>query len=214
LDELDARQALKRAIARSGESFASLSRLIGRNDSYVQQYVSRGVPARLEADDVKTIAQALRVPAESLGLPAGSAEPVVGAPAHATRATDFVRLDQLRPRPVDGGIAFHAGWLGELASNQIDSLALLRMEGDSMLPSLGPGDQLIVDRDDARSRLRDGLYALRIEGEAIVKRLAVNPASRRVAILSDNAAYPSWEVAGALELDVIGRIVWAGRRFL
>jgi phage repressor protein C with HTH and peptisase S24 domain len=42
--------------------------------------------------------------------------------------------------------------------------------------------------------------------------LALNPSTRRANIKSDNTAYPEWPDCELSTLDVIGRVVWAGRR--
>lgn len=43
----DPRALLERLIGERGEDYAGLSRLIGRNPAYVQQYIKRGTPKRL-----------------------------------------------------------------------------------------------------------------------------------------------------------------------
>ena len=72
--------------------------------------------------------------------------------------------------------------------------------------SLGTTDRV------AAERLRDGIYVLRIEGALVVKRLALNPAARTLSIRSDNPAYPGWPDCDPDAVDVVGRVVWAGRR--
>jgi phage repressor protein C with HTH and peptisase S24 domain len=89
---------------------------------------------------------------------------------------------------------------------------MIRVEGDSMLPTLADGDEILVDSGDASARLRDGIYVLRMDDVLMVKRLAVNPAARRVTVQSDNAAYPSWPDCPVGQVDVVGRVVWAGRK--
>jgi phage repressor protein C with HTH and peptisase S24 domain len=51
-----------------------------------------------------------------------------------------------------------------------------------------------------------------MEGALMVKRLALNPAARRITVKSDNQAYPSWPDCDPASVDVVGRVVWAGRR--
>ena len=46
----------------------------------------------------------------------------------------------------------------------------------------------------------------------MVKRLALAPGGL-LSILSDNAAYPSYDSVPWADVEVIGRVVWAGRRF-
>ena len=43
----DPRITLERLCAERGEDFAGLSRMLGRNPAYIQQFVRRGVPRRL-----------------------------------------------------------------------------------------------------------------------------------------------------------------------
>jgi phage repressor protein C with HTH and peptisase S24 domain len=80
-----------------------------------------------------------------------------------------------------------------------------------MVPTLADGDQILVDTDD-RERLRDGIYVLRTDDALLVKRLSVNPATRRLTIRSDNDAYPSWDDCDPTAVTVIGRVIWVGRR--
>lgn len=213
MDELDVRAALDRAIRAHGETYLSMSRVLGRNPTYVQQFIRRGVPRRLEEADRRALARHLGVPEAELGG-AGAAGAVVPRPSDAISDFDYVLVPQLDPAEEGFGFAFQAGWIGALASNGVERLTLVRVSGDAMLPTLVPGDHLIVDTGDGRERLRDGLYALRIEGALLVKRLAVNPANRKVTIRSDNAAYPAWEGCDPALLQLVGRVVWAGRRFL
>lgn len=63
----EARKALRRIAAARGETLAGLSRFIGRGDWYLQQYVSRGVPAKLPTDARDLLARYLRVEPWELG---------------------------------------------------------------------------------------------------------------------------------------------------
>ncbi len=81
-----------------------------------------------------------------------------------------------------------------------------------MAPTLSHGDEILVDGSDAAARLREGIYVLRVEDALVVKRVALNPASRRISITSDNEAYPSWPDCDPAAVDVVGRVVRVGRR--
>ena len=81
-----------------------------------------------------------------------------------------------------------------------------------MLPTLNHGDDIMVDSADDVTRLRDGIYVLRRDGLLLVKRLACSAARGRVAIVSDNVAYPTEADVCVGDLDVVGRVLWAGRR--
>ena len=78
-----------------------------------------------------------------------------------------------------------------------------------MSPTLGDGDDILVDRGDAAERLRDGIYVIRMDDALMVKRLSMRPA-HRLAVLSDNPAYPGWPDVDARAITIIGRVVWSG----
>lgn len=211
MDEQGIREALDRAIRARGETYASVSRLLGRNPTYIQQFIRRGVPRRLEEADRRRVARHLGLAEAEIGG-ADDGTGVLAPPGEAGN-TDFVR-----PPPIETksgaapGPAFQAGWLGTLALSGLGDVAGLTMSGDAMSPTLLDGDQLLVDVGDAAHALRDGLYALRLGAEVVVKRLAINPANRRVTILNDNPAYPAWPPCDPATLAVVGRVLWTGRR--
>lgn len=210
----DARAALQRLIEERGEDYAGLSRMIGRNPAYVQQYIKRGSPRRLAERDRRLLARYFGVEETVLGAPE------TAAPAEA----GLVRVPQLDVGASAGAgafggeeraashIAFDPAWLRRVARGNPDLLSIIRVAGDSMAPTLADGDEILVDRGDAATRLRDGIYVLRIDDALVVKRVALNPAARSVSIRSDNPAYPGWPDCDLAAIELVGRVVWAGRR--
>ncbi len=223
MDSIAIRQRLDELIAARGEDYASLSRLIGRNPTYVQQFVKRGVPRRLSEDDRRKLASHLGIAERLLGGPAERAGHAVMARPGAGVGGDYVLIPHLDIGASAGAgaetgvesplavLAFQSNWVRSVASGRAEALSVIRVEGDSMLPTLADGDHILVDTDD-RERLRDGIYVLRTDDALLVKRLSVNPASRRLTIRSDNDAYPSWDDCDPATVAVIGRVVWVGRR--
>lgn len=212
----DARAALERLIEERGEDYASLSRLIGRNAAYVQQYIRRGTPRRLAEDDRRILARYFGVPESMLGAPEVEAA-VPGAEQHVT----VPQLDvgaSAGPGALPGDeearshIAFDRKWLRRLVAGDGSQLSIIRVEGDSMAPTLGDGDEILVDQGDAAERLRDGIYVLRREDVLMVKRLAPDPSGRTVTVRSDNEAYPSWSGLKLSSIEIVGRVVWCGRK--
>ena len=47
------RSALERLAKDRGDDFASLSRLIGRNSAYIQQFIKRGTPLVCKCDNMR-----------------------------------------------------------------------------------------------------------------------------------------------------------------
>ncbi len=210
--EADARGALERLIEERGEDYSALSRLIGRNAAYVQQYIKRGTPRRLAEEDRRILARYFGVSEQVLG---GSAE------APAADRVAVPRLDVVAsagPGAVPGEeraqshVGFDRKWLRRLGAGDGSQVSMIRVVGDSMAPALVDGDEILVDRSDAASRLRDGIYVLRRDDSLMVKRLSPDPSARRVAIVSDNANYPSWPGCDLSSIDIVGRVVWCGRK--
>ena len=110
--------------------------------------------------------------------------------------------------------AFDERWLKALTPSSPSNLSIVRVEGDSMSPTLNAGDDILVDLGDAADRLRDGIYVLRIDDALVVKRIALNPLGRRVTVQSDNPAYPDWPDCSLEDINCIGRAIWSGRRVL
>src|SRR3954468_7619926 len=67
----DPRALLEQLIRERGEDYAGLSRLLGRNAAYVQQYIKRGTPRRLAEEDRKLLARYFGVDEALLGGPGG-----------------------------------------------------------------------------------------------------------------------------------------------
>jgi phage repressor protein C with HTH and peptisase S24 domain len=109
-------------------------------------------------------------------------------------------------------IAFDPKWLRQLCKGGTNKLSFIRVQGDSMSPTLADGDDILVDGADGADRLRDGIYVLRREDTLMVKRLAINPFAAKATITSDNPAYPEWRDCDLSTLAIIGRVIWAGRR--
>ena len=210
----DPRKALERLCAERGEDFASLSRLLGRNPAYIQQYIRRGTPKRLHEDERRKLARYFGVPESILGGPAGEDHAAAELVTVARRAVQAAAGAGALPgdevaRPY---FAFDKGWLKSLTGAAADDLSMIRVAGDSMAPTLNDGDDILVDTSDGAARMRDGIYVLRVEDALLVKRLAVHPFGRTVTVQSDNPAYPDWPDCAFDTIHCVGRVIWAGRK--
>ena len=81
-----------------------------------------------------------------------------------------------------------------------------------MEPTLHDGDEVLVDLGDGQSRLRDGIYVLRMDDALSVKRIAIEPSGRRISVTSDNPTYPSWNGLDRRNVNIVGRVLWFGRQ--
>jgi hypothetical protein len=212
----DPRLVLERLCAERGEDFAGLSRMLGRNAAYIQQYVRRGVPKRLGEEERRKLARYFGIAEAMLGGPAE--EP--GAPAGLLSVKRHAVAVSAGPGAIPSEelgkpyFAFDERWLKALTASPPPKLSIVRVEGDSMAPTLNAGDDILVDLGDSAERLRDGIYVLRIDDALVVKRIALNPVGRRVTVQSDNPAYPDWPDCSLDKINCIGRVIWSGRRIV
>lgn len=213
---IDPRLVLERLCAERREDFAGLSRMLGRNPAYIQQYIRRGVPRRLREEERRKLARYFSVPEELLGGPAPAESPhdrlvsVRRHPVTVSAGPGVVVSEEL----ARASFGFDERWLKSLTPTSVERLSVVRVEGDSMAPTLNAGDDILVDLADAADRLRDGIYVLRIDDSLVVKRIALNPMRRNVTVQSDNPAYADWPDCNVKDLNCIGRVIWAGRKVL
>ena len=174
----------------------------------MQQYLTRGSPRHLAERDRATLARYFGVPETVLGAP-----PPPECPAMRT----IPRLDVAASAgpgaaAVDGraiaGFTVDEAWLARLRPRGgAGGLSMIAVVGDSMEPTLSSGDELIVDTGD--TRLRDGLFVIRLGDALHVKRLVCEGAS--VAIRSDNPAAAAVTFDAAEPPAIVGRVLWVGR---
>ena len=221
-----ARERLMDLAERRGVSLAALSKLIGRNASYLQQFIRKGSPRKLEETDRATLARFFGVGEDELGAPEvedlspARTRPEGKLPSARLGWVDVPRLAlgaSAGPGAVAeddapvGHLRFAQGWLRELGLTP-GALSALSVAGDSMEPTLRDGDEILVARADSDpvGRLRDGIHVIRRDGVLQVKRLQFG--TGQAAVISDNHAYPSDMAVPLDELEVLGRVVWKGGR--
>lgn len=195
---------------RTRTSLAALSSMLGRNPSYLQQFVRKGSPRRLEEQDRHRLAEFFGVSEVELG-----ADPDLARPRE---SDDFLAVPRLAldasagPGAVSAeeisldSFRFSRRWLREMGLEGAD-LSAIRVEGDSMEPVLRSGDEIFVDRN---KRAGEGIHVVRIGDALHVKQVQVSAADR-IKLISANDAYAPVELARH-EVEVIGRVVWKGGR--
>ena len=210
----DSRKVLERLCTERGEDFAGLSRLLGKNPAYIQQFIRRGTPRRLREDERGKLARYFGISEALLGGPDQPLDAPSGMVAVARSAVRASAGPGANPADEEAVpyFAFDRRWLKVLTGASAENLSMIRVEGDSMSPTLNDGDDILIDRRDATEPLRDGIYVLRIDERLLVKRLAVHPMGRLVTVQSDNPAYSDWPDCPIGDVVPIGRVIWAGRK--
>ena len=211
----DPRARLLAISAERGVSLSQLSALVGRNSSYLQQFVRKGSPRKLEEVDRRTLARFLGVDESELGAPEEKSFTAVGkvlrgdwvdVPRLALGASAGPGTTAAEEQPI-GAFRFSSRWLrGEGFDPAM--LSAIVVAGDSMEPTLRDGDEILVDRSPRP--LRDGIHVVRVDDALLVKRIDTGRPGVMV-LISDNPAYRSLELPPA-DVQVIGRVVWKSGR--
>lgn len=212
----DPRARLLQLAGEQNASLSGLSELIGRNSTYLQQFVRKGSPRKLEETDRRTLARFFGVDEAELGAPEDfSSVPTAGKaprgdwvdvprlPLGASAGPGLLAGEEL---PI-GAFRFSSRWLREQGLDPAQ-LSAIRVEGDSMEATLRDGDEILVDRTPRG--LRDGIHVVRVGDALLVKRIDLG-CPGTLALVSDNPAYRTIELPLA-EVEVIGRVVWKSGR--
>lgn len=210
MEKHDPRAALERLISDRRDDYSALSKMLGRNPAYVQQYIKRGSPRRLPEYERGILARYFGVDERVLGapeLPGGKSGmrkvPLLDIAASAG-AGAFSNGEQLA-----GRVDFDEKWLRKMGVDPARA-SLIRVKGDSMQPTLSDGDDIMVDESAATKQLRKGIHVIRMEDMLMVKRLTPHPGGR-LSVMSDNDEFPSWPDMDAKEVTILGRVIWVGR---
>ncbi|MBC2668649.1 helix-turn-helix transcriptional regulator [Novosphingobium piscinae] len=217
MDDRDPRARLLALAAQRGVSLAALSGLIGRNPTYLQQFVRKGSPRKLEEEDRRRLAEFLGASEAELGGPAYFSHGVTRGSVRGPGGwIDVPRLDiaaSAGPGAFGGEDAaigtfrFSARWLREQGFDAA-RLSAIRVAGDSMEPLLRDGDEILVDTTPGP--LRDGVHVVRIEEALLVKRVQTGVPGQ-IVLESQNPAYRPIVLKPG-EVEVIGRVVWKSGR--
>lgn len=216
------RRTIAKRIKERGLDMKAVSLEIGKNHAYLQQFIERGIPARLKEDVRSRLSEVLDLPEYELGAPAAS-----------SAAQDSGLIDQIdtmaglggggltiTENTTANGITFHkevvhdhwrvpASILSRLGATPAQIKAF-PSQGDSMWPTIMDGDVVFAD---TRHRVPSppGVYVLADQfGGVIVKRLEVisrpNDEMVLVRISSDNKKHLDQELT-LDEIQIIGRYV-------
>ncbi len=193
-----------------GSSLAALSRMLGRNGTYLQQFITKGSPRKLEEEDRRKLAQFFGVSEAELGAreelsyePQGDWVDVPRLPLEASAGPGAIGAAEI----AFDAFRFSHRWLREQGLESAE-LSSIRVMGDSMEPLLRDGDEILVDRTPRA--FREGVHVVRLGDALHVKLLQAVPPDR-LRLISKNPAYETVEV-GMSDVDVVGRVVWKGGR--
>lgn len=191
------------------EAIYAFGRRAGISDTALRSYLKGSVPS---IDKALQIAQVGRVNLSWLITGEGSPQvqdveteyiyvPFVDVAASAGTGV------LVREESIESVIGFERSWLRARLKGNPAELSLIRVQGDSMSPTLEDGDLIFVERLEGEDNSREGIYIFQMDGDLLVKRLQRLPGSQ-VKVISDNPRFPPFTVDladPANGLTIIGR---------
>jgi len=211
------RKRLVNAIEDRGLTLKDASLRIGRNHAYLQQFVERGIPARLKEGDRAKLSALLNVPENELGAPERHGQ-LVAANSNVSNVPEY----QVHVSAGGGALVaeenkrrdwpFATDYLKSELGLERSKLAIVEVRGDSMEPTLSSGDRVLVNMSD-RQVSQPGIFIVFDGDGTVVKRVEKIPGSvpTRIFLISDNPLHGRYELDSDV-VQIVGRVVWrAGR---
>lgn len=205
-----------------GLSPAHVAEMAGVNRSFVYD-ILRGRSSRPGLDRLMEVARVLKVevdwlihgigdiegPSPFLENPDETFVPIAQAPVRPSMGGGSVALENYD----EPGRAYHfrKSWIKQGLKASPSQLRIMKVEGDSMEPTLFDGDTVLVDME-RKAPNPPGIFVLDDGMGLVAKRLQHVPNSDppAVRVISDNKHYPEYERT-ADEIVIIGRIRWFAR---
>ncbi len=200
----------------------SLSAALDKSPAYLQKHIKSGVPRKLDGDDRRKLAMLLAV-SESQLLPESEEADDVKAIAAWEQREDFTKIPVYDVTCSAGSGAvvevenvlyhtsFSTDWLRSITHAPIHKLAVIRVQGDSMQPTLSNDDTVLVDMSQRQVRC-DGVFVVVYQDMCLVKRVRVDPVRKTATIISDNPLYSPVEDVNPEDIRVAGKVIWIGKR--
>ena len=215
-------QRLKARAFQLDMSPAAVAEASGLNRSFIYDII-RGKSVRPTRSKLQKVADVLRVDVAWLidgdGTLEGE-EPKIYSPD-----TTFVGISGVKAKASAGGgtivhaedeqvskmYHFRQSWIENELDANAKQLRILRVTGDSMMPTLNDGDTILVDMG-RKSPYPPGLFVLHDGMGLMAKRIEHIPSSEppRISVTSDNPNYSPYECL-LDEVNIVGRIRWYGR---
>lgn len=109
----------------------------------------------------------------------------------------------------DGYLAFEPSWLHRMGLNRAELFTMPTM-GESMEPTIKAGEYVLCSSAEHHTKIGDGIYVIRLEGNVLVKRLQVLPGGI-LEVSSDNSQfYKPFRLDMKAETDfiILGRVIF------
>ncbi len=217
------RKLISERIAERGLTLKEVSLELGKNHAYLQQFIDRGVPSKLNENVRLKLSEMLDLDEGQIGgvvrvsdqptLPAGdvaSLEIRAGMGNGGLLAVQADDTGKVAPEFIAGHWSFpdqvKAAW------KHMPQTYAFPVVGDSMSPTLESGSFVFVDTSH-QVPVPEDIYVCDYGDGLMVKRLAAVPQTDKVKVMSDSDRYSNYELERE-SVMVFGRVVawfhWRG----
>lgn len=188
-------------------SLNEVSLAIGKNGTYLFQFINRASPKRLGEVERKKLSRILEVDEQSLtdiyiqnvaASPNSVTIDIISATPCCGSGSDGDQPDEVIGKWIMPEKDFR-----ELTFSQPSNIKQMRVIGDSMSPTIKDGDYILADTSFNYFEI-DGIYLIRMLNGLAVKRL--QSGLNDVKILSDNKKYDPI-TASAGEIKIVGKVI-------
>lgn len=202
---------LKALIDENATDMTAVSLAIGKNRTYIQQYITKSIPRKLPYEVAVDIADHFNIDVDYLRDPDQIAKEKTVAKPKKKSGMDITEYD-VRASAGAGAFNEQEQALGSwsipnyMLNGRPNNYAVIAVTGDSMEPLLHDGDRVLVDFDDTTPS-PPGLFVLFDGMSNIVKKIEFIPYSNppKIKVHSENKLYSSFEL-DAEEARIVGRV--------
>lgn len=202
---------LRTAIERKGISQAELARRVGISQPSINHLINKGAGGSAHLHKI-----ARELDTTPAYLTGETDDPAGGTLSREDVAAQFdlvavasINLEYglgftFTDLPVEVEIEhFPRRWLEAISKSPPSALTWARGRGDSMWPTIGDKDMVLIDRSQKTILEQDAIWCFTLGDVGMIKRLRLR--GRTVTILSDNDRVPP-DQADADEVNMIGRV--------
>jgi phage repressor protein C with HTH and peptisase S24 domain len=217
-EEDKVRDHLKTLMEKKGVDKATLSKIVGRDASYFHQYLQKKTILHLPEGVRDALAVYFGATADAFRVKPSKKLPGMGVITQAKPPAGAVSVIEVDVSAGAGNGRFQdeesqvGNWMIpreciQPHAGDINSIRIIRVVGDSMMPELYPGDRIMVNTTDTEPS-PPGLFVVWDGIGLVVKRLMYIPNSKppRIRLMSANKAYPDYELSSD-ECHIRGRVI-------